>query len=80
MKGLSYTIGIIAVAVIVVAVLAVMLILPAQRITGPSTAGSTAPTLATQTAEASSTAAESSASGFVNDATPTPDQVVPDVR
>jgi len=39
----------------------------------------TAPSFETSDAESSSAVAESSASGFVDEATPTPDQVVPDL-
>lgn len=39
----------------------------------------TAPTVASENVESSSSAAESTSDGFVNDATPTSEQVVPDL-
>ncbi|MBI4010031.1 MAG: hypothetical protein HY361_02445 [Candidatus Aenigmarchaeota archaeon] len=79
-KAMSYTVGII-IAVIVIAAVGFMFIQKKGAEPTPTVIPvlPTAPSFDTSDAESSSVAAESSTSGFVDEATPTPDQVVPDL-
>lgn len=77
-KGISYAVGII-IAIIVIAAIGFALMQKGQQpaTTPISTPSKAVPTLGTQDAEASSQVAESSASSFVDESTPTIDQTVP---